>query len=128
MPNSFVMNGQTWTVYFVSPWDDVLIDRTGKRTVATTDPKRSCVYVSKELNGEFLQRVILHELGHCAMISYNLLDQIHEAVDPRYWVYIEEWICNFIADYGFRIFKSAYRVLGERAWAQIPVEIERLVA
>lgn len=62
------------------------------------------------------------------MVSYNLLDEIHEMVKPEYWIDAEEWICNFIADYGLRIFSAAYRVLGDDAWMVIPQEYDRLIA
>lgn len=40
----------------------------------------------------------------------------------------EEWVCNFIADYGLKIFQSAYEILGDQAWLYVPYELERLVA
>jgi len=40
----------------------------------------------------------------------------------------EEWVCNFIADYGMRIFSIAYEVMGEDAWMFIPYELDRLIA
>lgn len=128
MVDSFVMNDRHWRVKFVSPSNEHLVDRTNTLTVATTEPGTNTVYLSSRLHGEFLTRVFLHELGHCAMVSYGLLDEIHKAVEPRYRVYIEEWICNFIADYGLGIFQIAYRVLGEKAWEHIPDEITKLIA
>ena len=80
------------------------------------------------LYGEFLTTVLIHELGHCVMISYNLLDEIHKTVYPDKWVEAEEWICNFIADYGTKIFTAAYKLLGKDAWKILPSELERLVA
>ena len=94
----FYVNGRLWRVIFVPANSDVLIDRTGNLRVATTDPVTNCVYLSAELNGDFLRHVILHELGHVFMISYGLLDQLHGMTIPRYWIDIEEWICNLIAD------------------------------
>lgn len=113
---------------FVDPRSDLLVDRTGTLTVATTDPNTRCVYISNALSGDLLNRVLIHELGHCVMISYNLLDDIHRMVYPEYWVEMEEWICNFIADYGLQIFTAAYQILGDDAWLVIPYELERLVA
>lgn len=128
MKNSFVMNGIHWDVRFVSPNHETLVDRRGVTTVATTDPITKTVYVSNMLHGELLQRVFLHELGHCAMVSYDLLDEIHRVVDPKYWIYMEEWICNFIADYGRSIFQTAYQIFGEDAWSYMISEIGRFVA
>ena len=93
-----------------------LVERSGRRTVATTDPKTGCIYLSNELRGKFLTKVLLHELGHCVIFSFNLLDDIHRMVLPKYWFEAEEWVCNFIADYGESIFGVAYSILGEDAW------------
>ena len=97
------MNGYIWSVHFISPVDDRLIDRSGKMRVATTDPNTQSIYVSRGLSGDFLATVLTHELGHVAMFSYGLVDQLHRMVQPEYWVDIEEWICNFVADYGYEI-------------------------
>ena len=122
------MNGYSWRVCFVDSNDPMLVDRTGELTVATTDPRTLRVYISNDLDGSFLTRVLIHELGHCAMFSFGLLDDIHRMVHPRYWVEAEEWVCNFIADYGMKIFDTAYAILGDRAIAVVPYEVERLVA
>ena len=108
---NFIMNGQLWQVYFVNPSSPLLIERTGKRTVATTDPVSRCVYLSANLKGAFLNKVLIHELGHCALFSYGLLDQIHQMVKQEYWIDAEEAVCNFIADYGLIIFSSAQSLL-----------------
>lgn len=106
----------------------MLVDRTGKRTVATTDPTNLQVCLSNELQGDFLIQVLLHELGHCALYSFNLIDDIHRMVYPENWIEAEEWVCNFIADYGFRIFSTAYSVLGDEALKLIPPELDKLIA
>lgn len=124
----FVMNGIAWCVKYVNPGDDVLIDRTGSRTVATTDPVARTVYLSNELSGDFLYRVVIHEMGHCAMFAFGLLDEIHKMTRIEYWIAMEEFICNFIADYGYYIFEIAYKILGVNAMKVIPYYIEKLVS
>lgn len=126
--NQFTMNGYLWQIVFVDPYDPMLVDRTGVLTVATTDPTTLTIYISNELSGEFLTHVLIHELGHCAIFSFDLLYDIHRMVKPKYWVEAEEWVCNFIADYGAKIFSIAYSVLGDDAWIFIPYELERLIA
>lgn len=96
--------------------------------VATTDPANLKVYLSDHLAGEFLITVLIHELGHCALFSFNLIDDIHHVVDPSYWYEAEEWVCNLIANYGLEIFSIARDFLGESAWELIPSEIERIIA
>lgn len=109
---TFEMNGDRWTIIFVDPTNGMLVDRTKNLTVATTDPSTRTVYVSNELSGPFLTRVIVHELGHCAMISYGLLDDVHRVVKRRYWVQAEEWVCNFLMDYGLMVFSIASEIIG----------------
>lgn len=96
--NTFYVNGRSWRIIFVGLEDPILCDRTGTMTVATTDPITNCVYLSRELSGDFLRHVLIHELGHVFMISYGVLNQLHSMSIPRYWIDIEEWICNFLAD------------------------------
>lgn len=66
--------------------------------------------------------------------SVDLIDQNHfwllhsYKFEESYWFEAEEWVCNFIADYGESIFGVAYSILGEDAWALIPYELEKLIA
>lgn len=125
--DEFFMNGIRWKMWYV-PWDsEMLIDRTGKLTVATTDPTTFRIYLSDSLYGDFKFRVILHELGHCALFSYGLIYDVHRVVPRSRWIEAEEWLCNLIADYGLLIFQIAYRLYGERAWPIVVNEIDEFV-
>lgn len=126
--DSFYMNGDLWYVKNVDPNDPELVDRTGKLCVATTNPVHRCVYLSDKLHKPLFPRVLIHELGHCAMVSFDLLDEIHRMVKPEYWVDAEEFICNFLADYGLQIFEIGYQLFGEDALLYVPSEIERFIA
>lgn len=117
---SFAMGGDVWRVSFVDHESRLLIDRTGHLRVATTDPETNTVYLSKELSGDMLVRVLIHEMGHCAMVSYGLMNELHRLVKPWKRVEAEEWVCNFLADYGMRIFERARRVLGAEAINVVP--------
>lgn len=128
MMDSFYMNGELWHIKHVSPYNPELVDRTGKTCLATTNPIDHCVYLSNQLSGTLFARVLIHELGHCAIVSYNLIDEIHTMVEPEYWVDAEEFICNFIADYGLQIFDTAYQLFGEDALLYIPAAIEKAIA
>ena len=125
---SFEMNGYHWRVRRVWPNSPMLIERKGNRTVATTDTDDLTVNLSSQLEGDFMIRVLLHELGHCALFSYGLIEEIHRMVYPEYWVDAEELICNIIADYGFKIFAVGFQVMGYDAWKIIPPEFEKLLA
>lgn len=124
----FVLNGYLWSIKFVSPLSPYLVDRTGRFTVGTTDPTTNTVYISNNIHGSFLNKVIIHEIGHCALVSFGLLIDIHRMVKPEYWIEAEEWVCNFIADYGLLIFNTVYKILGEEALYCIPNEIEKMIS
>lgn len=117
------MNGRKWYVVRVEPRSSALIDRTGNLTVATTNDQSSLVCISKALVGDDLARVAMHELAHCAMVSFGLLDDIARWAKPERRVEAEEWCCNFLADYGMTVFKAAYALVGPIAWDVVPVEL-----
>lgn len=126
--NSFVMNGYLWRIAYVDPNSSYLVDRTGRLTLGTTDPLRRMVYLSRSLTGDKLVNVLIHELGHCALISFHLIDDIHRMTKREYWVYAEEWVCNVFANYGFMIFNIAKNILGYDAWICIPYELEKIIS
>ena len=102
----FKMNGIEWFVTEVESSSSLLIDRTGLRTVAVTDPSIHTIFLADNLRGEFRQRVLVHELCHCALVSYGLINDLHNFVPPENWVFAEEWVCNLLADYGHIIFEK----------------------
>ena len=128
MIDEFYMNGLHWNVRWTNPNDPILIDRTLTKTVAVTDPDTMTIYLSNQLRGSFLNRVIIHELGHCVMYSYGLVNEIHRMCKKRYWIEMEEFCANLLADYGNQVFWLAYVILGKKAIHIIPYEMERLVA
>lgn len=128
MIDEFYMNGLHWNVRWTKSTDPILVDRTGSLTVAVTDPDTMTIYLSNQLSGSFLNRVIIHELGHCVMYSYGLVNEIHRMCKKRYWIEMEEFCANLLADYGNQVFGLAYSILGNRAIHIVPYEMERLVA
>ena len=127
MSPTFYMNGRGWTVRRVAPHDAALVDRTGALCLATTDPETGVVSLSSELSGSMLSRVLVHEVAHCAMVSYGLLDSLHEWCAPGREIEAEEWACNLLADYGLTIIRAASSVVGPRAWDYLPREFERVL-
>lgn len=113
----FVLNGIVWVPVAVEPDDCRLVDRTGHLRLATTDTSRCVVYVSRKLNGRDLQTVMTHEVAHCALWSYGLLDSLHGIVPEDSWVDVEEWACNLVADFGAEIIEAAGRALSARVGA-----------
>ena len=128
MIDEFYMNGLRWNVRWTKSTDPILVDRTGSLTVAVTDSDSMTIYLSNQLSGSFLNRVLIHELGHCVMYSYGLVNEIHRMCKKRYWIEMEEFCANLLADYGNQIFGLAYAILGNKAIHIVPYEMERLVA
>ena len=128
MIDEFYMNGLLWSIRFVNPNSDILIDRTLSKTVAVTDPDTMTIYLSNKLRGEFLNRVLIHELSHCVMYSYRLIDSIHRMCKRKYWIDMEEFCANLLANYGNQVFGLTYSILGDEAIHIVPYELERLVA
>ena len=128
MIDEFYMNGLRWNVRWTNSADPILVDRTGSLTVAVTDPDTMTIYLSNQLNGEFLNRVLIHELGHCVMYSYGLIDEIHRMCKRRFWIDMEEFCANLLANYGNQVFGLTYSILGDEAIHIVPYELERLVA
>lgn len=108
----FVLNGDVWRPVPVDSDDPRLIDRTGISRLATTDPSTMCVYLSNGLRGLDLEVVLTHEVGHCAMYSYGLLDSLHAIIPEDTWVDVEEWVCNYLANRGCEIIHAANTALG----------------
>lgn len=128
MISQFTLNGYTWHIEFVNPNDPMLIDRTKSLRVATTDYSTHTVYLSTDLHGDFFVKVLLHELGHCAIYSFGLDVKIRQVVYPEYWIETEEWLCNYLWNYGFQIFRTLYKTMGSKALDYIPHELERFIA
>ena len=128
MIDEFYMNGLRWRVRFTYPTDPVLVDRTGTLTIGVTDSATMTIYLSNKLRGEFLTKVVLHELSHAMMYSYHYLDEIHRYCKKRYWIEMEELIANLIADRAYEIFQRAYDVVGDEAIRFVPYGLERSVA
>ena len=113
---------------FVSPHDSVLIDRTGERTLAVSDYSTKIISIANNLYGELLNRVFIHELGHCVMFSYGLLPELHRMVKKRYWVDAEEFVCNILADYSHFVIGTARDILRNKFTYVAPVGAERMIA
>lgn len=128
MIDEFYMNGLRWRVRFTYPTDPVLVDRTGTLTIGVTDSATMTIYLSNKLRGEFLTRVVLHELSHAMMYSYHYLDEIHRYCKKQYWIEMEELIANLIADRAYEIFQRAYDIVGDDAIRFVPYGLERSVA
>lgn len=122
------LNNSKWYVVRVEPNSSALIDRTGKLTVGTTDPKSRLICISNRLEGDDLARVAVHEIAHAAMVSFGLLDDIARWARPESRIEAEEWCCNLLADYGMLVLKAAYGLVGSLAWELVPSELGQAAA
>ena len=128
MLRQIYMKGDLWRVQVVPSQDDVLIDRTGSRTLGVSDYSTHIISIANNLHGELLNRVFIHELGHCVMFSYGLLPELHRMIKKRYWVDAEEFVCNILADYGQFVIRTTRDILGNQFTYVSPVGMERMTA
>lgn len=110
-----VIGGERWGVRIVSPLSPFLVDRTGKRTVATTDTRTRMVNVSNELHGKKLKTVLAHELTHVAMNVYGLEEWIKRNVPRESRIRLEETVANLVADRGCEILNQVDSIVDEIA-------------
>lgn len=110
-----MIGGERWGVRIVPPLSPSLVDRTGHRTVATTDTGARIVNVSSELYGEKLRTVLLHELTHVAMNVYGLEEWIDRNVPRQSRIGLEEGIANLVADRGAEIAREVSSLLDDMA-------------
>lgn len=96
----FVINGNLWKIVIVEPDSELLYRSDGSRTVAVTDGNERTVFVSNEVQGSFLKKVISHEIVHCFAFSYDLY------FDEQ----TEEFIADFVATYGRNVIYLADKI------------------
>lgn len=86
----FTINNIEWDIAFVPPSSKYLKRSDGSKTVGVTDRNVYTVFLSDELQGAFLRRVLAHELCHCFCMVYNIVMPIDE----------EERLADWISLYG----------------------------
>ena len=86
----FEINGIKWNIEFVPVTSSFLMRSDGSQSVGVTDANTSTVYLSNRLKGEFLRRVVAHELCHCFCFSFN----IHMPMEQ------EEYLADWVSLYG----------------------------
>ena len=91
---NFIINGVPWVVLIDNPNSDALRRSDGSLAVGVTDAGTNTVTLSNLLSGEFLRKVLIHEICHCVCFSYG----IHIPIDQ------EEFVCDFVASHGDEVF------------------------
>lgn len=103
------LNGQPWHVVRVGRNSPALVDRTGRRTLATTDPLRRVVHVSEGVQPGLLEHVLTHEAAHACMVSYGMLDEVGSFAFDH--VRAEEWACGLMADHAREVVEAVGKCL-----------------
>jgi hypothetical protein len=68
----FIINGEQWRVLFVPENYVALLKLNGDFAVGACDDYAKTIYLSNLLSGDYLKKVLAHEVTHAAMFSYNV--------------------------------------------------------
>ena len=66
------INGEIWTIIFVDATHEKLRKPDGTVTVGACHRPSNTIYLSKELQGVSLKKVLRHEITHAVMRSYEV--------------------------------------------------------
>jgi hypothetical protein len=87
------INGEEWRIALVAPLDPILRRSDGGYTIGVCDDIVKTIFINKELNQKYIEKVLCHELTHAAMFSYNIDLTLEQ----------EEILADLIATYGQEI-------------------------
>ena len=107
-----VIGGHVWGVDRVSPGNPFLMDRTGTRRIATTDPVSKVIRISDAVMPPLYDKVLLHEAAHAAMVESGLTDLLTAATEDRGQVFMEELLAWFMEEHGIKIIQAVINSLG----------------
>ena len=68
----FIINGEYWRILFVTPNDFSLLKPNGDFAIGACDDYTKTIYLSNQLYGDKMKKVLCHEITHAAMFSYNV--------------------------------------------------------
>ena len=102
----FNINNEFWTLEFV-PFNDRHLRRpNGSYTIGSCDDDLKRIFLSENLSGAMLKKVLCHELTHAAMFSY----------DVNLTVAQEEMLADIIATYGEEIISITNTLFYKKKW------------
>lgn len=96
------INNIDWEIVLTNNCDN-LRRNNGTLTLGITDANEQTIYLFSVLKGNLLRKVLIHELTHAFIFSYNYYLSEEE----------EEFICSFIDTYGTDIINNADNLLNE---------------
>ena len=98
---TFYMNNYRWEVVTVSSTSKWLRRSDGVLTLGVTDCNEMIVFISQHLRGSLFRKVLLHELTHAWMFSYDYKLPIEQ----------EEFVCDFLASNAEDIIAKADEII-----------------
>lgn len=96
----FLINNIYWKLAFVSPDFPLLMRPNGEYSVGACDNLTRTIYINETLYGDFLKKVLCHQITHAAMFSYNVSLSIGQ----------EELIADLISTYGEEIIYTTNKI------------------
>ena len=93
----FNINGIWWNIKYTVPYSKDLLRSDGTLSVGVTDYEQNTIFINNRLRGQFLKKVLTHEICHACMFSYGVILDIDT----------EEIVCDCIATYGKEIIDIA---------------------
>lgn len=96
----FLINNIYWKLAFVSPDFPLLMRPNGEYSVGACDNLTRTIYINDTLYGDFLKKVLCHQITHAAMFSYNVSLSIEQ----------EELIADLISTYGEEIIYTTNKI------------------
>ena len=89
----FSINGEQWRLLFVPSNHVALLKPNGKFAIGACDDYTKTIYLDKSLTGDYLKKVMCHEIAHAAMFSYNISLSLQQ----------EELIADLMSTFGDEI-------------------------
>lgn len=99
----FIINGKVWHIIHVPPFNRILQRTDGSYTVGVCDNNTKIIYLSSDLEGDFLNKVLCHEITHAVMFSYDVYLDFYE----------EELVADLIATYGKEIIEITEKIFNK---------------
>jgi hypothetical protein len=99
----FLINGEYWAILSVPSTHFKLKRSDGSYTIGVCDDNDKIIYLSNQLHGHFLKKVLCHEITHAAMFSYNIYLTTMQ----------EEIVADIMATYGNEIINITEQMFGK---------------
>ena len=96
------INGIFWLVTYAESGSYYLQRDDGSITIGMTDKDKHIIYIDENLNYDKRQKVVLHELCHAYLSSYNYYIEEEKT---------EELICDFISSYIYDILDKLNKII-----------------